>query len=80
MLVFESLSAGVIAVFITLVIVLVLVGIYTYFIWPFTYWNLSGVKIGSWWEDALGLIFFAGSTLGFWLFSGAAFKKTRARR
>src|ERR1019366_2447564 len=82
MLVFESLSAGGIAVFVALVAVLVLVGIYSYFIWPFTYWDLANLKLenGSWWEYALGLIFAAGSAAGFWCFSGAAWRETAGTR
>jgi ABC-type Fe3+ transport system permease subunit len=76
MLVFESLSVGGIAVFVALVAVLVLVGIYSYFVWPFTYWDLSSLKLenGAWWEYALGTVFAAGSAVGFWCFSGAAFR------
>jgi hypothetical protein len=82
MLVFESLSAGVIAVFAALVVVLLLVGIYSYFIWSFTHWDLANLKLddGPWWEYALGLIFVTGSAVGFWCFSGAAFREKAAQR
>jgi hypothetical protein len=82
MLLFESLSAGGIAVFVALTAVLVLVGIYSYFVWPFTHWDLSTLKLenGSWWEYALGLIFAAGSAFGFWCFSGAAFRRNTGQR
>ena len=80
MLVFESLSAGGGAVFLALTVVLILVGIYSYFIWPFTYWDLGSVENGSWWEYALGLIFAAGSAAGFWCFSGAAWRETAGIR
>lgn len=75
MLIFESLSAGGIAVFMALTAVLVLVGIYSYFVWPFTHWNLAGVENGAWWQYALGAVFILGTALGFWCFSGAAFRR-----
>jgi len=77
MLIFESLSAGGIAVFAALMGVLVLVGIYSYFVWSFTHWDLTDLKLddGPWWKYALGLIFAAGSAAGFWCFSGAAFRE-----
>lgn len=82
MLVFESLSAGGIAVFVTIVAVLVLVGIYSYFIWPFTYWDLGNLRLdsGPWWQYALGVIFVTGSAIGFWCFSGAAFRGKAGQR
>lgn len=82
MLVFESLSAGGIAVFVALAGVLILVGTYSYFVWPFTHWDLANVKLGngSWWEYALGLIFAAGSAIGFWCFSGAAWRGRAGQR
>lgn len=77
MLIFESISAGGIAILLTLFAVLILVGIYSYFVWPFTHWDLNGLRIadGSWWVYALAIIFCAGSFAGFWCFSGAAFQK-----
>jgi hypothetical protein len=83
MLVFESLSAGGMAVFVALSAVLVLVGIYTYLVWPLTKWDLADVNAGrlaSWGEFALIVIFAAGSAAGFWCFSGAAFREKIGRR
>ncbi len=80
MLVFESLSAGAVAVFLALMAVLILVGIYSYFIWSFTHWNLTDVENGSWWKYALLLIFVAGSAAGLWCFSGAAFRGKAGQR
>jgi hypothetical protein len=80
MLVFESLSAGAVAVFLALMAVLILVGIYSYFIWSFTHWDLDSVGNSSWWKYALLLIFVAGSAAGFWCFSGAAFRGKAGRR
>jgi hypothetical protein len=74
MLIFESLSAGGIAVFLAFVVVLVLAGVYGLVVWPLTHWDLAHVNGGSWWKGALGLIFALGTIIGFWCFSGAAFK------
>jgi hypothetical protein len=76
MLIFESLSVGGVAVFMTLAAVLLGVGIYSYFVWSFTHWDLGNLNLdsGPWWEYALGVIFSAGSAVGFWCFSGAAFR------
>jgi len=82
MLVFESLSAGGIAVFAAMTAVLILVGIYSYFIWSFTHWDLANVSLenDAWWEYGLGIIFAAGSAAGFWCFSGAAFREKGSQR
>lgn len=83
MLIFESLSAGMIAVLLVLAAVLVLVGIYTGVVWPITKWDLAfaqSAKYRLWAERALGMIFAAGSGLGFWYFSGAAFREKPAGR
>lgn len=79
MLIFESLSAGGIAVFLTFVVILILAGIYGLVVWPLTHWDLAHMDGGTWWEWALALIFVAGTTAGFWVFSGEAFK-SRARQ
>jgi hypothetical protein len=83
MLAFESLSAGGMAVFVTMAAVLVLVGIYTYFVWSFTHWDLADVNLERfivWGDYALLLIFAAGSAAGFWCFSGAAFREKTGQR
>jgi hypothetical protein len=74
MLIFESISAGGIAVLLTFVALLVLAGIYCLVVWPLTHWDLAHVDVGSWWKGALGLIFAAGAIAGFWCFSGSAFR------
>jgi len=83
MLIFESLSAGMIAVLLVLAAVLVLVGIYTGVVWPITKWDLAfahPAKYRLWAERTLWLIFAAGSGVGFWYFSGAAFREKPAGR
>jgi uncharacterized membrane protein YsdA (DUF1294 family) len=83
MLIFESLSAGMITVLLVLAAVLVLVGIYTGVVWSITKWDLAfahSAKYRLWAERTLWLIFAAGSGLGFWYFSGAAFREKPARR
>jgi len=82
MLVFESVSAGGFAVFLVLAAVLVLVGFYTYLVWPFTKWDLADPSLDRlllWSEYALILIFIAGAAAGFWCFSGEAFRQKSGR-
>jgi len=83
MLVFESLSAGVIAVLVGLLAVMVIVGVYVIVVWPLTFWDLtnSGLeKYGAWVNTVLWSVFGGGSLAGFWFFSGLAFKtKTVAK-
>ena len=84
MLLFESLSAGVMAIFAGFVAALAVVGTYVIVVWPLTFWDLANLgleKYGSWMGTILWSVFAGGSLAGFWCFSGAAFrhgKKTRA--
>ena len=83
MLVFESLSAGVLAVGIGLVAVLAVVGVYLVIVWPLTFWDLANLGLeqyGSWTDTILWSIFAGGSLAGYWCFSGAAFKDKSKRR
>ena len=83
MLLFESLSAGVMAVGLGMVVVLIVVGVYVLIVWPLTFWDLANLGTESFntWADTILWSVFAGGTLaGYWCFSGAAFKnkvKTR---
>lgn len=82
MLLFESLSAGVLALAIGLATVLLAVGVYGTLVWPLTFWDLASLgleKYASWTNTALWSIFAGGSLAGYWCFSGAAFKE-RPRR
>jgi hypothetical protein len=45
MLVFESLSAGVLAVAVGLGAVLAVVGVYVIFVWPLTFWDLANLGL-----------------------------------
>ncbi len=77
MLLFESLSAGVMAILIGFVAVLAVVGVYVIIVWPLTFWDLANLgleKYGSWVNTVLWSIFAGGSMAGYWFFSGAAFK------
>ena len=77
MLVFESLSAGVVAVTVGLGAVLVVVGVYVSLVWPLTFWDLDGLgleQVTSWTDTILWSVFAGGSLAGYWCFSGAAFK------
>jgi hypothetical protein len=83
MLVFQSLSAGATTLFVVIMAVIALVGVYTIIVWPLTFWDgaQTGLeKYASWGNLALWSIFAGGSMAGFWCFSGAAFKgKAKAK-
>jgi hypothetical protein len=77
MLVFESLSAGVFAVFVGIVAVMIVVGLYVLLVWPLTFWDLANLgleKYGAWTNTVLWSVFAGGSLAGYWCFSGAAFR------
>jgi hypothetical protein len=83
MLIFESLSAGVAAILVAAVALLVLVGLYDYIVWPLTKWDFAGVNVEQfrpWWQWAAGLTFATGTLAGFWCFSGAAFRPKKAEQ
>jgi hypothetical protein len=83
MLLFESLSAGVMAVAVGMGAVLIVVGVYVIIVWPLTLWDLAsfgGENYMSWADTVLWSTFAGGSLAGYWCFSGAAFKnKPKAR-
>jgi hypothetical protein len=77
MLLFESLSAGVMALAFGLGLVLALLGIYAVIVWPLTFWDLGNLGLeqyASWTNTVLWSVFAGGSLAGFWVFSGYAFK------
>jgi hypothetical protein len=77
MLLFESLSAGAMAVLLGFAAVVAVVGVYVILVWPLTFWDLadSGLeKYGAWASTAVWSVFAGGSLAGYWCFSGAAFK------
>ena len=81
MLLFESLSAGTMAILLGLLAVIAIVGVYVIVVWPLTFWDLanSGLeKYGSWASTVVWSIFIGGSLAGYWCFSGAAFKTKSA--
>ncbi len=82
MLLFESLGAGIMAVTFGLVTVMVVVGVYVIVVWPLTFWDLANLgleRYAAWTNTVLWSVFACGTVLGYWLFSGAAFKKTQKR-
>jgi hypothetical protein len=82
MLMFESLSAGVLAVAVGLAVVMAIVGIYVSIVWPLTFWDLANLgleKYGEWTDTVLWSVFAGGSLAGYWCFSGAAFKTHRRK-
>jgi len=77
MLLFESLSAGVLAIAVGLGSVLLFVGVYAVVVWPLTFWDLANLgreQFDSWARTVLWSVFAGGSLAGYWCFSGAAFK------
>lgn len=77
MLLFESLSAGVLAIGVGLAAVLAVVGLYVTIVWPLTFWDLANLGLeqyASWTNTVLWSVFAGGSLAGYWCFSGAAFK------
>jgi hypothetical protein len=77
MLLFESMSAGVMAVGVGFALVMIVVGVYVMLVWPLTFWDLASLgleKYGAWVNTVLWSIFAGGSLAGYWCFSGAAFK------
>lgn len=83
MLVFESLSAGVLAVAMGLLAVMVVVGVYVIVVWPLTFWDLSNLGLeqySSWTNTVLWSVFGGGTLAGYWCFSGAAFRKNPKKR
>jgi hypothetical protein len=74
---FESLSAGVLAVAIGLAVVMAIVGVFVSIVWPLTFWDLANLgleKYGEWTGTVFWSVFAGGSLAGYWCFSGAAFK------
>jgi hypothetical protein len=77
MLMFESVSAGVMAVVAGLACVMLVVGVFVVIVWPLTFWDLANLgleKYASWTDTILWSVFAGGSLAGYWCFSGAAFK------
>jgi hypothetical protein len=83
MLMFESLSAGVVAVAVGMAAVLTVVGVYVVVVWPLTFWDLADPrfrKYDSVTDTILWSVFAGGSLAGYWCFSGAAFKDRPKRK
>ncbi len=77
MLLFESMSAGVLAIFVGFVSVLAVVGVYVIIVWPLTFWDLANLgleKFAPWVNTVLWSIFAGGTLAGYWCFSGHAFQ------
>jgi hypothetical protein len=83
MLMFESLSAGVVAVAIGMAAVMTVVGLYVVVVWPLTFWDLADPKFrkyDSLADTILWSVFAGGSLAGYWCFSGAAFRDKPKRK
>ena len=77
MLLFESMSAGVLAIFVGFVAVLSVVGVYVIIVWPLTFWDMANLgleKLVPWVNTMLWSVFGGGTLAGYWCFSGHAFK------
>ncbi|MGA2855981.1 MAG: hypothetical protein ABSE40_03890 [Candidatus Sulfotelmatobacter sp.] len=82
MLLFESLSAGAMAIGVGLAAVLLAVSIYAVLVWPLASTdlpNVSAEQFDSWAHTVLWSVFAGGSLAGYWCFSGAAFRDRRKR-
>ncbi len=83
MLLFESLSAGALALGIGILAVLVVAGAFVIVVWPLTFWDGNGLGLeqyASWGNTVLWSVFAGGALAGYWCFSGAAFEpKAKAR-
>jgi hypothetical protein len=80
MLLFESLSAGVLAIFVGFLAVGLIVGVYVIVVWPLTFWDLASLHLerySSMVHPALWTVFGMGSLAGFLCFSGVAFRATQ---
>lgn len=80
MLLFESCSAGVLALGVGIASVLLTVSVYAVFVWPLTFWDLGNLgleKYADYGTTALWSIFAGGTLAGYWCFSGQAFKNRR---
>jgi hypothetical protein len=83
MLLFESVSAGVMALLVLMMALMLLVGVYVIIVWPLTLWDLPVQNLdgySSWVSMVLWSVFAGGSLAGLWCFSGAAFKDKRKPR
>lgn len=83
MLLFESVSAGVMAVGVGLACVMAIVGVYVIFVWPLTFWDLANLNLeqyASWMNTVLWSVFAGGSLAGYWCFSGRAFQSNPKTR
>lgn len=80
MLLFESCSAGVLALGVGIASVLLVVSVYAVLVWPLTFWDLTNLgleKYADYGDTALWSIFAGGTLAGYWCFSGEAFKNRR---
>jgi hypothetical protein len=80
MLLFESCSAGVLALGVGIASVMFVVSLYAVFVWPLTFWDLANLGLeqyADYGNTALWSVFAGGTLAGYWCFSGEAFKNRR---
>jgi hypothetical protein len=82
-LLFQSFSAGAMAILLGFAVTLAALGLYVIIVWPLTFWDIANVgpeQFNYWMYTVLWSVFAGGSLAGFWCFSGNAFKaKPKAR-
>ena len=77
MLLFESASAGVMAIFAGFFALSLVVGVYVIVVWPLTFWDLANLHLerySSMLHPALWTVFALGTIAGYLCFSGAVFR------
>jgi hypothetical protein len=80
---FYSLGFGTVAVGILLFAVLLLVSLYGQFVWTFTQWDGTNIRLSPFKSLAYLIVtgtFVGGVCVGLWCFSGAAWKKQQSSR
>ena len=74
MLFYASFSAGLMALLVGFIALIVFVGLYVIIVWPLTFWDLANLHLeryGSWTGTIVASVFAGGSLAGFSYFSGA---------
>jgi hypothetical protein len=78
MLFFASVSGGLLALMLAVVVLITGVGLYSLLIWPLTFWDLANLgleKYASWTGTITASVFAGGAFAGYWVFSGEPYKR-----
>lgn len=82
MVLLESLGVGLLMVLLLVALVLLLTGVYVQVIWPLTNWDLANVSLEQYQstiELVLVSVFCFGFFSGYYMISGAAWKKMKSK-